>query len=1069
MGYFTRQFENLYEWLAFIPKTMFVKTVLSLFILLVLCAQIPLSYVSLSAYSPVIVSKSDDDILPSVKTGCGAKGEELILRWRELAGNISFLHVSLYQEEYLPKLYWLYRQGVEFLVSVDWRPEPVSSSMENPNPLDFYYDEAFRNQVYDHLSQVFSMFPEGLASGILLGDEEPYGAYQWFYFGTAGMEWPDEISKYNGTYHAETGFWFKDLPKMNPMERKTWQEWMEERNAFAYNSMYSYLKTLYPEKSVIIAVMENYNLGFDPSLISTDERSGYAFYSKDPRQIYSGIRYAKTTYPDMPVDTTLWGSPRFGFYEGCSYSKLDFKRMAYAAYIAGADRISWFTYGDDERGRMLQNWQRTDQTGRDAFDAINEINRELMALPVFNCSPKVLEISEYDTAGESKGIGLLEWDNTNQIRASKAGFDLSKYCLVIVKDQPSLISDFVTKLNQYVEDGGNLVLLGSTGSSLTDPFGQPRPRLMIENGDIDYQHSYDSMTFTLMGDNPLKLSLELPVSDVARHGISFTFSPNHQTINIEVPEESQGYHPLVLYHDESDPDSGHVFYNGFHVDWEPYTYASTPTVQLWILSLNAFGDIIGFHEGLATEENCKTLASIASFPDRLIVGFVNDEMERGLFSAEFDFTTRGYEQRSLWLYQRDRLLEWVGEAGLRDGEMSVGITPFPAEEAVLFELLPIDGLPSGRLNVKMHPLSYTPVPTETFTIRGEVSNVVRYTEAKGVEATIELPLGIILASGEDSLTVEIGDMYPPERSGFGYPMTFSWDLRAEEEGNYTCKVTVVGDGVEPVVKYVEFEVRPHAVDIALMRPRIYVVPDEGYTLDVGVSHRGGEALHDAAIWCRFPYSDWHAPHKEQLVELLGPGERLEVSFTFSSWWERPPPWAIPGEEVLVAVASLIDGNVCSEAYGYIEVVASKVAIGVETEEEYDIDGTIDLILSIRAAGIERAEDIKIDVRLPSGIEMVGSPTLLLGTLGPGEETSLVLTMRAYSPGIYYLEFEPRSANAYGEGIVASIRVVGEEGVGGEAVDNGLSTDLLTVVITAVVSAAAMTAIMMVFLRKRGRS
>ena len=471
---------------------------------------------------------------------------------------------------------------------------------------------------------------------------------------------------------------------------------------------------------------------------------------------------------------------------------------------------------------------------------------------------------------------------------------------------------------------------------------------------------------------------------------------------------------------------------------------------------------------MATEENCKTLASIASFPDRLIVGFVNDKTERGLFSAEFNFATRGYEQGSLWLYQRDRLLEWVGEAGFRDGETSVGITPFPPGEAVLFELLPVDGLPSGRLKVKMHPLSYTPVLEETFTIRGEVSNVVRYTEAKGVKATIELPSGIILASDEET-TIEIGDMYPPERSGFGYPMTFSWDLRADEEGNYTCRVTVVGDGLEPVAKHLNFEVRPHAVDVTLMQPRIFVVPDEGYALDVGVSHRGRETLHNATIWCRFPYSDWYAPHQEQLVEVLGPGERKEVRFTFSSWWERPPPWALPGEEVLLAVTSLIDGHAGSEAYGYIEVVASKVAIGVETEDEYDVDGTIDLILTIRASGVERAEDIKIDVRLPSGIEMVGSPPLLIRALSPGEETSLVLSMRAHSPGIYYVEFEPRSANAHGEEVVASIRVVGEEGVGGEAGDSRPSTAFMTVGITVVVSAATTIAIMMVFLRRRGRS
>ena len=222
-----------------------------------------------------------------------------------------------------------------------------------------------------------------------------------------------------------------------------------------------------------------------------------------------------------------WRKSRFstiGFYE--PYTKADFKRLAYAAYLAGAERIGWFSLGTDERDRAVLSWQRTDQEGKETFDAINEINKELMSLPVFNSSPKVLEIAEYDGAGNSMGLGLLEWDNTNQIHASKPSFNLSKYNLIIVKEQPNLLSDFVGKLNQYVANGGNLVLLGDTGSSLTDPFGEVRPNLMIENGVVSYQYNNDPISFSLTGSNPLELVTEFPLSTAERYSLSFTSSSN---------------------------------------------------------------------------------------------------------------------------------------------------------------------------------------------------------------------------------------------------------------------------------------------------------------------------------------------------------------------------------------------------------------------------------------------------------------------------------------------------------------------------------------------------------------
>ncbi|MHA1778796.1 MAG: hypothetical protein ACTSYN_04400, partial [Candidatus Heimdallarchaeaceae archaeon] len=579
---------------------------------------------------------SSTNIYPKVSCGYAGSAGSLTINWRQLAGNISSFGTAIYDKKFLPKLRWLNQQGVNLSMGIDWRVHQAT----NPNPLDFCYNLTFRNEVFDYFENIFDIMPENLISAIVVGDEEPNNGYQWFTF--SDDTWPEEIAKYNQTYHEETGFWFKNINNMNATERISWQHWMETKNSFAYNTMYDYLKGLYPDKKVIIALMENYHWGFNPANISTDERSGYQFYTKDPRRVYSAIRYAKTSYPDATVGTVLWGTEKYGFYE--DYTEKDFKRLAYAAYLAGADKIDWFMLGEDEIGRGLFNWQRIDQKGKEVFDCINAINRELMQLPVFRPAPKILEIADYDTAGNSEGIGFVEWDNTNQIHASAPDFNLSKYDLIVLKDQANLLSELVTKINDYVQAGGHLIVVGSTASATTDPYGLPRPQLIFEEATAEYNYYNSPFNISLDGNNDLGVFANIPMTKEGRMAIKYTANSNYHFISTGAPEEPVGHYPLMFYHNDSNPQSGYVLYYGFSLNWE------NELLPLWFSTLNAFADFIDFHEGIATENTAKMLVSISEFPDedRFILGYVNDEQERNIFSYNFNFAVRGLTEEQLW-------------------------------------------------------------------------------------------------------------------------------------------------------------------------------------------------------------------------------------------------------------------------------------------------------------------------------------------------------------------------------------------------------------------------------------
>ena len=303
-----------------------------------------------------------------------------------------------------------------------------------------------------------------------------------------------------------------------------------------------------------------------------------------------------------------------------------------------------------------------------------------------------------------------------------------------------------------------------------------------------------------------------------------------------------------------------------------------------------------------------------------------------------------------------------------------------------------------------------------------MANILRYTQISNANVTIELPTGITLAYQTESPTIELGDIYPAVRSGFGYPMTFYWHLKATQEGNYTIKVTVKGENIAPVIKFFYIEVKNSTIDVFMENSELYLTPNESFSWKVGVKLRGNERKENVKIWLYFPFSDWYAPHQEITIDNMEAGEYKEVIFNFTEWYQRAPIWSIPGEKITIVCTSLVNGFVGEDTYVFINVVPSKLRLTADNEVELQSGEKAEINIQLQALGIQPSKDIKLELTLTSGIEVENETTILLGTLFPSENLSVHIIIKGIIAGTFYLKIYVSSSNAYGDELTVVLRV-----------------------------------------------
>ena len=111
--------------------------------------------------------------------------------------------------------------------------------------LDLYYNTSSQQEAYSFVERELDFAWLDLVDHIRLGDEEPVSSFEWGGWMWAD-EWPEAIAKYNDTYFAETGYYFKSLHKMELKEHRIFLSWMDERSVAGMNLLNQYLREHYP-------------------------------------------------------------------------------------------------------------------------------------------------------------------------------------------------------------------------------------------------------------------------------------------------------------------------------------------------------------------------------------------------------------------------------------------------------------------------------------------------------------------------------------------------------------------------------------------------------------------------------------------------------------------------------------------------------------------------------------------------------------------------------------------------------------------------------------------------------
>ncbi len=365
--------------------------------------------------------------------------------------------------------------------------------MASNSPLEFYYNESFRSTRFAQMnSDLGDVTWIDFLSRITLGDEVPASSFNWCSFFSPSDQWPSDVIKYNQTYHDETGFWMKGLDVMNRSESFCFQNWIENRTATAMNLCYDWFKNKNSNWEVGWNTMAW--PGLEPLLIKSDWRIS-GCYDTRFRDIYSQLRYYDVNFPNDKLIGLSWGNP---YWEGGKdLVGDDLESNFWAGYFAGADELIQFHY----------NWLNWDELSIKTWERLKKLYHTARSMPIWNASPTILELSDERGLPKPEAAGLVEYDVTTQLILNNTNFDLSKYRVIVIRDQMNIWDGIVEKLNQFVRTGGSIILVGRSLGWLNE-YGEQRNNLFeFEQAgggyNIAYEEYYSPFTLSFNGTNQL--------------------------------------------------------------------------------------------------------------------------------------------------------------------------------------------------------------------------------------------------------------------------------------------------------------------------------------------------------------------------------------------------------------------------------------------------------------------------------------------------------------------------------------------------------------------------------------
>ncbi|TFF68168.1 hypothetical protein EU520_00750 [Candidatus Thorarchaeota archaeon] len=665
-------------------------------------------------------------------------------------------------EDDVENIHTLAQEGIKVMHIEGWWSENVS------NPLDVFYNETIRTWARESIN--FSLYgvlpsyaggPSQVATpidsddlwGITLGDEEP----AWSRFSSVYESVSPDLAKYNLTYHSETGYFMKPMYEMNLTEESVFTDWLCEKSNWVYNYMHDYVKTLVPDAKVFqYMIMEPaWGLAGETCAAYELKADGHAmdcYYAMDfPWLLYETVRRYRTSIPEKEFHLDIWGTiwdflneagDGLHYREG-SWEQI--RRETWLSYLSGVDVLGYFDWAPQNNDSYDWQWghERTDELGQRLWRYVDNLAGQLSLLPVFQPRPEVLVVGngfQTDRAMTNVAdLGLFtEYDLVNQRCFARTEVDLSHYSLALLTDG-WYYNSTVEKLETFVENGGSLIFLGGihpTEGPIDATKGFSFEGTAAELGFAGH------VSFNLTLPNPLGLELVYDGrlhSGWSMHNSSLT--NNHHSIPgiRQVLEngtlvEPEGHH-LVLYHNDSVPESGWVLYFGaVHSSSEPDatwdTYHLNPQDDLWHLYqevVRAFAGMLGISNSISIPETVNALVTQGIVEDGVILaGIHNFENAERVVPYLLDLSQFGFPDGGYWIHSLDSN-ESLGMVESTDKivELEVSLIPNGTRLLLMSESPPnpgyaIDIFPpipdSGSLTTTTSTSTSTTPPSSTTTI-----------------------------------------------------------------------------------------------------------------------------------------------------------------------------------------------------------------------------------------------------------------------------------------------------------------------------------------------------------------
>ena len=620
--------------------------------------------------------------------------------------------------------------GVRVMQIIHWWGPNIT------NPIDIYYNSTIQSYVRDEIDFNMYVFNPDHFWGIILGDEEP----GWRRYIDLWETLSPEIAKYNDTYFLETGYWLKPYTQQNLSEGFAFNEWFNEKSVWSYNFIHDYVKSKAPNVKIIQYMIMPPIWGIGPETCAAYELKGDVFAmdcfyaQKVPWLLYESIRRYRASMPEVSLHFDIWGTiwdfvneggDGLTYKEG-SYEQI--RRETWLAYLSGVDVLGWFDWAPQYNSSYDWAWghQREDAMGKRNWMYIDNLAGQLAHLPVLHSRPEVLVVGDGYQTGEAMltvaDVSLFtEYDLVNQRCFATTDVNVSQYSLVLVTDGWHY-EETIEKLNIYVTNGGNVLFLGGINNS-ESPFVRTN-HFDIESESeeiIIVAHTMINIT------EPNLLELELLNYD----------APSHGTYALNITGSPTGYHPidgfylvdgedlnefpaspLVLYHNESEIDSGWVLYVG--ASWS-YTDPEAPITDkkpdLWFLYrefVGAFARFLNITNSISTNATENMLITQGEVEAGLLMsGISNFNNTNRSFNYTLDLTQFDFPDGSYWVHSLDENMS-LGQFASETGILEIPIDMVANGTRLL---LISESIPNPNYSIDIFPdiPTYIPDDNETST------------------------------------------------------------------------------------------------------------------------------------------------------------------------------------------------------------------------------------------------------------------------------------------------------------------------------------------------------------------